>query len=143
MREYSTGPTRSAWPEGCWRAMSQSRLEVWASLKAGVSQEAFHCSHVNSEQENRNRVKTGCRNWLCAAFPPIWKRRISHATSEFSTKENTFGVPFEGWKIRAMNQGSESKRQHIGLFPPIAGEVWFGKRQGLLSYSTLAGGTCA
>ena len=51
-------------------------------------------------------------------FSLIWNR-ISHAISEFSTKENMFGVPFQQWKISAMNQGSESKRQHLGLFPPI------------------------
>ena len=51
------------------------------------------------------------------------KRRISHAPSEFSTKENTFGVPLEGWKKHAMNQGFESKRQHTGIVPTIVGEV--------------------
>ena len=51
------------------------------------------------------------------------QRRISHAPLEFTTKENTFGVPGDGWKMRAMNQGFESKRQHIGIVPTIVGEV--------------------
>ena len=51
------------------------------------------------------------------------KRRNYHAPSEFSTKENMFGVPLEGWKMRAMNQGFDSKRQHTGIVPTIVGEV--------------------
>ena len=42
--------------------------------------------------------------------------------TEYSTKENTFGVPFEWWKIRALYQDSESKRHHIGFFPQVVGK---------------------
>ena len=49
----------------------------------------------------------------------IWKIKISHALSEFSKKENMFGVPFEWCKMGAFDQGSESKRQHIGIFPAL------------------------
>ena len=63
----------------------------------------------------------------------IWKRRISYASSEISRKENIFGVPFEGLKIHAMNQGSVSMRQHIGIFLAIVGDVYLGKRQVLFT----------
>ena len=52
----------------------------------------------------------------------IWKKGISNAPSEFSKKENPFEMPFEGWKFYAKNQGSEGKRQHIGVVPAIVGE---------------------
>jgi len=70
-------------------------------------------------------------------LPLIRKGRISHVPSEFSTKKNTFGVPFEGWKICEMNQGSESKRQHIGIFTALIGEFCFANRQGLFSEPAL------
>ena len=69
----------------------------------------------------------------------ISKGRISHATSEFSTKENRFRVPFEWWKICAMNQGSESKRQHIGLHPTIVGESRLEMSKGCIPEPRLIG----
>ena len=52
---------------------------------------------------------------------PYMKKKCFSCKLRFSTKENTLGVPFEGWKICAMNQGSEHKRQPIGLFPEMLG----------------------
>ena len=54
----------------------------------------------------------------------IRKGRISHVPSEFSTKESTFGVPFEGWKLHTMDPGSGILRQHMGIVPAIVGEVY-------------------
>ena len=54
---------------------------------------------------------------------PILKRRHCHAKSGFSSKENMFGVPFKWWKLPAPNQCSENKRQFIGIFALVRGEV--------------------
>ena len=62
---------------------------------------------------------TGCKNWLA----PEKHKGMSHAPSKFSKEEITFGVPFVGQDIRALNQGSESKRQHIGITPAMVGDV--------------------
>ena len=45
---------------------------------------------------------------------------MPHQSSQ--KKENPFEMPFEGWKFYAKNQGSEGKRQHIGVVPAIVGE---------------------
>ena len=42
-------------------------------------------------------------------FSLIWKIRISHATSPFSTKERTFGVPIEWRNIRALTQAQTER----------------------------------
>ena len=73
---------------------------------------------------------------------PEKEKRISHVSSEFSTKENTFLVSFEGWKIHTTNQGSESKRQHMGIFLEIVGEIYLDNRQQLLSWTKIHWGWC-
>ena len=72
------------------------------------------------------------RCFLC----PILKRRSFHDKSYYSSKENTLGLPFKQWKLPAPNQGSEKKRQDIGIFAISIGEVYVGNRQGLLSWAT-------
>lgn len=72
----------------------------------------------------------------------IRKRMISHAPSEFSTKGNMFGLAFERWKIRAMTQVSESKRQLVEVFPAIVREVYLSNWHGLLSSTKMHLGWC-
>ena len=67
-------------------------------------------------------------------FYLILKRRISHAKLGLSSKDIMIGVPFIWWKICAMKQCTERKRQHIFLFPQIFRRIWGGRaRVALLS----------
>ena len=68
-------------------------------------------------------------------FSPILKRRLFHAKSGFSTKENIFGVPFKQWKLPAPNQCSE----HFGSFILGIWEAKVGKRQLSLSWAKTHG----
>ena len=68
-------------------------------------------------------------------FPLILKRRTSHAKSDFSSKENTFGVPFKHRKLPTPNQHSERKRQDNGIFAISIGEIYVGNRKCLLSWA--------
>lgn len=61
-------------------------------------------------------------NLAMCLYTLIWKRRISHGTSD-SQKGVHVWSHFHGWKIRVMNLGSESKRKHTGLFPKIVVEI--------------------
>ena len=63
------------------------------------------------------------------------QRRFSPAKSDTFSIENTFGMPFKQRKILAANQCSERKRQDIGVFAIMIGEVNVGNRQGWFSWA--------
>ena len=63
------------------------------------------------------------------------ERRISHAKSDNSSMENTFGVSLKQWKVPAPDQCSERKRQVVHFFPIITGDVYVGNRQVLLVWT--------
>lgn len=58
----------------------------------------------------------------------LWKRRNYPSKDGLSSKEIQFGVPIIGWKLSAWNNCSESKRQHVGIYPTTFWRILWGKQ---------------
>ena len=57
----------------------------------------------------------------------IWQIRNLNAKSDPSSTKNTFGLPFNQRKLHATHQCSARKRQDIGVFAIMIGDVDMGK----------------
>ena len=74
------------------------------------------------------------QTWYVLTFPDIAKKD-SPAISDPSSTENNFGMPFKERKLPATHQCSERKRQDIGVFAIMIGDIALGKSPGWLSWA--------